>query len=521
MWRWWQRKLWDKRTQELAESVEVLRGQLLREGDRSRGLEDQLSELQTRRSFLGHALSCTSVIRDPLHGNIPLPLYLKRTISHPAFARLQRLFQLGPVRMVFPGATHHRFLHSLGSYHLTHRALAMLGVRRLEEIGFTDEDVRIVLAVALLHDIGHYPHAHLLEESVAPNPELAFPHHEDPARLETLLNSEIDGAPPLRSILASDWQLNDEAIKTVLWLIGWPKSVADPPQVAGGPPRKYRFFLKSLLEPERIDYLLRDALFTGVSYGQVIDLDRYLQSLDVDGDAGIICTTKGNAVLEAVQLAKYLMYRHIYWHQSVQGMQQMWRRMIHEYLCSPTRDWPKEQFIESYVACTDEDVEEFLAKKRKGFNHRYLDALRRREIYRRVCDVPVMDLGADQGMIFQRIDENLVKQPRAWLALENEMAERFDLAPGDLLIDLPLWKARFDIPQTDIRDKGSVRGLMLQDSPILFHLQESQSEAAIRRLRILVDRRVAAAPRDAMTNYDELLRRRDDLIRMVLDRAGV
>ena len=110
------------------------------------------------------------VIRDPLWDNIRLEPIAVACIDTPAFQRLRYVRQLGHAFLVYPGATHSRFEHALGAYHLARRALAMLEERgELADIG-EDEKLAVRLA-ALLHDLGHYPFSHALEEA-------GFPHHE-------------------------------------------------------------------------------------------------------------------------------------------------------------------------------------------------------------------------------------------------------------------------------------------------------------------------------------------------------
>ena len=114
------------------------------------------------------------VIRDPLHNNIRLDPLARELIETPAFQRLRYVRQLGLAFLVYPGATHTRFEHALGTYHLARRSLALLG----EEGGLASvppDECAIVSAAALLHDLGHYPFSHALEE-------IGAMHHEDVAR---------------------------------------------------------------------------------------------------------------------------------------------------------------------------------------------------------------------------------------------------------------------------------------------------------------------------------------------------
>jgi len=103
------------------------------------------------------------IIRDPLWKNIRVDPLALRLVDTPAFQRLRYVRQLGLAYLVYPGASHSRFEHALGAYHLSQRALTLFAERALEdEIG--PDACRIVRCAALLHDIGHYPFSHALEE---------------------------------------------------------------------------------------------------------------------------------------------------------------------------------------------------------------------------------------------------------------------------------------------------------------------------------------------------------------------
>src|SRR3954463_993150 len=114
------------------------------------------------------------IIRDPLWNNIRLDPLSFELIDTPAFQRLRYVRQLGLAFLVYPGATHSRFEHALGTYHLARRSLALLeesdGLKQIPQ-----DECAIVIAAALLHDLGHYPFSHALEE-------IGAMHHEEVAR---------------------------------------------------------------------------------------------------------------------------------------------------------------------------------------------------------------------------------------------------------------------------------------------------------------------------------------------------
>ncbi|HYT05109.1 MAG TPA: HD domain-containing protein, partial [Gemmatimonadales bacterium] len=188
------------------------------------------------------------VVRDPLWNNIRLDLDALAVVDTPAVQRLRYVRQLGHAFLVYPGATHSRFEHALGAYHLARRVLSQLedaGEVRLDPA----ERTRLRLA-ALLHDIGHYPFSHALEEA-------GLPHHE---------------------VLAAR-QLASGELAERLTGLGTPAERLVP-LIQGRAQEPLAGLVSGSLDVDKLDYLSRDAWMCGVPYG-VIDVDRLLTSLTV------------------------------------------------------------------------------------------------------------------------------------------------------------------------------------------------------------------------------------------------
>src|SRR5919202_1877885 len=198
------------------------------------------------------------IIRDPLWNNIRVDRAAMRLVDASAFQRLRFVRQLGLAYLVYPGATHTRFEHALGTYHLARAALTLLAERgELREFGA--EACAVVRAAALLHDVGHYPFSHALEE-------IGAPRHEDVARP---LVTEGPVADLLRRRVAPDAPERVHAL------------------MRGESPSPLQGLISGSLDLDKLEYLKRDALMCGVPYGE-IDVDRLTNSLTVvpDPDAG-------------------------------------------------------------------------------------------------------------------------------------------------------------------------------------------------------------------------------------------
>jgi len=261
------------------------------------------------RAMRGHEGGIVRMVRDPLWQNIGLDRTAAAIVDAPEFQRLRHVKQLGFAHLVYPGAFHTRFLHALGVYHLTGRAIDALRSRgALAELSAEQEaDIPVVRLAALLHDIGHYPFSHAMEELEAD----AIPgHHEE-------LAERFLAAP---------------AIETILSGVG--SGVADQVDslIRGTSDHPLQGLVSGSLDLDKIDYLRRDSLFCGVPYGAV-DVDRLLDSLtlareSVDRPLEVAVTEKGISALESLMFAKYQMFRNVYWHHAVRAATVAFRRLI-------------------------------------------------------------------------------------------------------------------------------------------------------------------------------------------------
>ncbi len=219
------------------------------------------------------------VFNDPIYGSvaIPSPLILQ-VISHPFFQRLRRISQMGLSYLVYPGAHHTRFQHALGAMNLMQRAIDTL---TLKGISISAEERQGLLLAILLHDIGHGPFSHALEE------KLISKHHESLSLgFMELLNQEFDG------------QL-DKAIAIF-------KGESDRPFL--------NHLVSSQLDMDRLDYLKRDSFFAGVTEGN-INSERLISTINVVDDS-LVIEEKGIYSVEKFLMARRFMYWQVYLHKT-------------------------------------------------------------------------------------------------------------------------------------------------------------------------------------------------------------
>ncbi|MBS1586847.1 MAG: HD domain-containing protein [Bacteroidetes bacterium] len=227
------------------------------------------------------------IINDPVYGFLRFPEpELMRIIEHPWFQRLRNIKQMGMAHLVYPGAVHTRFHHSLGACYLMGKALDEL---KIKGVPFSDNDRLAARMAILLHDIGHGPFSHALEHSLADG----ISHETISELIMKRLNDETGG------MLTDAIRIFDHSY-----------------------PRKYLHQLvSSQLDVDRMDYLNRDSFYTGVSEG-VIGYDRILQMLTVvNGE--LMVEEKGVHSVEKFIIARRLMYWQVYLHKTVLGAEQL------------------------------------------------------------------------------------------------------------------------------------------------------------------------------------------------------
>ncbi len=248
-------------------------------------------------------------IRDPLWGNIYLPDVFRRLIETPAFVQLHRVRQLGPSYLVYPGATHTRASHSLGVFYVARRMIDT--IRHLPDgPRLSTDGIGAFLAAALLHDCGHFPYTHSLKE-------LPLTEHET-------LGAQLILEDPLASVLRHDAGVDPRRVADIV----------DPDRDGRDPEISfYRGLLSGALDPDKLDYLTRDAYFCGVPYG-VQDLDYVLTRLRADGYGPIGIRESGVSAIEHLLFAKYLMYRAVYWHPTVRIATGMIKSGLHRGLAA-------------------------------------------------------------------------------------------------------------------------------------------------------------------------------------------
>ncbi len=414
----------------------------------------------------------SSTIRDSLYDLIPLGPREEKLIGTAAFLRLQQVKQLGFVYRIWPGATHTRYEHSLGCYHLTVRALRSL-LQRGDNgglHGISISSIQTLVVAALLHDIGHYPFSHTVEE-LGP-----------PIILHEQVGRSIIESGEVATILEQDYHLSPERVADFI----------DPPKTKSLPPddELLRHLLSGALDVDKLDYLPRDARACNVPYGGV-DVSRLLSSLRINANVAderrMVVTQKGISPLHSLLHARQEMFDNIYWHHTSRSFQVMLvRAVLDAFTAEVLRP-------EQLMGLNDNSLLTLLAQTNMPASVRALaNDLELRRPYK-----VVLEVSRPAGRLFNRLDALFWDAERRRrveqsLASELALALEIDIADYEILFDIPrpekwemdVW-VQFDHPPVGMEPLMTwveVTGLQSDD---LARYEQHQ-----RRIRVVVAERL-------------------------------
>jgi len=359
------------------------------------------------------------VIRDPIHGNIKIKGYIAELLESPEVQRLYNIKQLGFAHLVFPGAHHTRLEHSLGAYHIASQISETLNIE--------DDRRNMVTCAALLHDIGHGPFSHTLEsillekfgvDHIDLTEELILGEYEifdskekdfiqSPSAAQILSKNDVDKAEIVNIIRGKTYK------KSYLGQI-----------------------LNSTIDVDQLDYLLRDAYYTGVAYG-MIDIERLLQTLMIHED-NLTIKRKGVGVVENILMARGLMYSSVYFHKTVRIAELMLSKAIEEI--------PDPEPFE-FFRMTDAELVSRL-KRMGDFQQEIVTRLKYRALFKQAYSASVHDLDEQALGVIRDLEDVTYRRQK-----ERELEHVFDIPQGHLIIDIPrpeLLMAEPRLHKTDI-----------------------------------------------------------------------
>ncbi len=389
------------------------------------------------------------IVRDPLWNTIRLDPVAVGIVDTRAFQRLRYIRQLGFAHLVYPGATHTRFDHALGVYHLAGTALRLLG-ERVELPPEVRGDAHLVPYAALLHDIGHYAFSHALEEL---EPERIPGDHE-------VVSARFFASDELAEALAP---LGAGAAERIHELI---RGTGDHP--LGG-------LVSGSLDLDKMEYLRRDARFCGVPYGEV-DVDRLLQGLVLlpapeHGRLEVGIQEKTVSALESLLFAKYQMFRNVYWHHAVRAATALYRRIVDDSVRNGllARD--------ELVGPTDEELLYRIRERARARDEppvrrlaEWVSNLRDRRLPKRA-----LEFGAEQ-LERMTLPEWVSRDSPERRRVEDRLADHLGLEPGEVMLDYPVKGRMLDLDLLVERRGGRVERLRAGGLPGVIDLPRVAEE---------------------------------------------
>ena len=357
-------------------------------------------------------------IRDSIHGDLHLNDFELEILDTVEMQRLRRIKQLGFTNLIYPGANHTRFEHSIGTLFLADKLA--------KRLGFDSEIQQLLRICGLLHDIGHAPFSHVTER--------ALKHKHETVTKQIIKNSSI-----------TDKLSQKFDPKLVMNIVDGKTS--------------YGKIISGDLDVDRMDYLKRDSYYTGVAYG-VIDTERLIYSLTYDNNE-LLLSSKGVQAAESTLLARYFMYPTVYQHHTTRIVNGMFRVAIKSMLNDNV-------IKEDELRYLDDGELINITWNTKGIAQQTIQNIDTRHLYKKTDTIPLTEITNPEKVV--NIDEKYLREA------EVEIAEKLDINPECVILDVPE-ELSFKKMNTKVQTHNGLKPLN-EVSPIIESLKKAQYKYA-------------------------------------------
>lgn len=428
------------------------------------------------------------IIRIPNELDVPFTPRVRAIVDTVEFQRLRHISQLGLAAQIYPGATHSRFEHALGVFNNAIRYLWQLGGGDRFADVVDSHQAEVLLVSALLHDLGHWPYCHPIEDLGLTN----LPPHE--AWAAEYLSPDRE----LSQVLEAEWGIDASEVLDVL------VAKTDTPSL-----RLVRSILSGPIDIDKMDYLERDSLHCGVPYGRHFDKNRLIQSLVVNeaGD-GLAITQKGKTAAELMVFARYVMFSEVYWHHAVRSATCMFARAFYE--LHDRINLPE------LFQTTESETIELLRQSAAGTDSEPLiEGVfgTRRALFKRVAEYSHYQQEELYALLARRPYQDLVKCSVALTDELNRCDPGVQLSPVDILIDAPPPHREVEFNVSIFFPKEDVYRPLGEVSPVIDSLARIQFDDYVKRVRIFASREV----QQRLAEFDGF----DDALRAAVETAGL
>lgn len=427
-------------------------------------------------------------VRVPELQNVRLTRRVQTVVDHPAFQRLRRVRQLGPTHLVYPGATHSRFEHSLGVYACVQRYVLNLLQTPAFEAAVEETDILAILLAGLLHDLGHYPFAHNLEALHLKGRDT--PRHEDVGgRIILGEIARLRGHEPLGEILRREFGVEPERVIALSTGKGL-KTQMD---------RVLRSIISSAIDADKMDYLERDSIHLGVPYGRNYDRERLLNALTLnEKEDRIAVLSKGKVSAEIFIFGRYTMFSEAYWHHTVRSAASMMEAALAAFHSRSEIDG--DDLLDVLLSHGDDEFLAWLSQQSpESSATRYLiDPLHgnQRRLHKRVATYSRVYNEADKRKAYEKI----YAMPAAEIyELTNRLRVKLSglvgrpLHPADLIIDTPPRdKDKLETVDVVYPHAGGVRQYPLHELSRIVAGVQDDFMMVVKKIRLFAEPRLAA-----------------------------
>ena len=351
-------------------------------------------------------------IRDPIHDYIDLTSLEGKLIDTPAYQRLRWIKQLGPINLVYPGANHTRHEHCMGTCHV---------VRKIaDSIGLNSEDKKLVSVAGLLHDLGHTAFSHLGDEI-------------DGVEDHVIRTTNIISNTELSDIISNEGLNPDEVNQIIM----------------GN--HKLDSLVSGDLDGDRLDYLVRDAHYTGVSTG--VDMGRLITTMSMH-DSNLVIKEKGLPAVEALLTARSTMYQTVYFHSFARGAQLMLARAANSAISSGNFS------INDFVNFTDH---KFLSEldKADGLPSKLCNNFENRKIVKRAVSI------TKEQTELSGLEKSKKK------SYEASIASKLEIDNSEIYVDIPPFSVMPGLKTKILKNNGDISHAR-DESKLVSSLYEAQ-----------------------------------------------
>ena len=374
------------------------------------------------------------VIRDPLHGYIELDELACSIIDTVEMQRLRRIRQLGFSYLVYPGANHTRFEHSLGTYHLMNVLLDRLGMAR-------DADEELIVA-SLIHDVGHGPYSHVTEPLIQ---KFTGASHEDIGYVLST-DGEVKGrdsepsAPTIAEVVEA-YQLDRRKIQSYI----------KGERTGNRTSRDISRILNGEIDVDKMDYLVRDSYYTGVAYG-VVDNMRLIQGLDFfNGE--LVITDKGILPAEYLLFSRFLMHPTVYNHHTSRIAQLMFLSALEAFINAECESESELKDKAASLRMMDDAEISTTLRNAEGYPKEMMTRINERRLFKRAiyAKINTLDAAVAEELRDERVRSEIeaeisrragVDKKYVLLDFQSRECEELEESEAKVAVDKPLQGSR-------------------------------------------------------------------------------